>query len=136
MPDEPTPSPEVEVHRTADFVSRYANNIRFEAYGSDLKILFGQSDQASGKEIIEQHTAITLSWAQVKLAIYFLKVQLAIYEAQIGVPVILHPVSIPSAWPDEVPETGKNDPKAEEALKHLQALREQLISSLTSIVGP
>jgi hypothetical protein len=127
MANEPKPN-DLVVHRTAEFVSRYANNVRFESYASDLKIIFGQSDQPSGKEIIEQHTAITLSWAQVKLGIYYLRAQLLMYEAQAGA-VSIHPLLVPAAWPDEPPEAaGKDDPRAKETLERLRQLREQLIS--------
>ena len=121
---------ELQIHRTADFVSRYANNMRFESYGSDLKVLFGQSDQASGKEVIEQHTAITLSWPQVKLAIYYLQAQLTVYEGQTGRPVIIHPISIPQPFPDEVPEERQGDQHAQETLEHLRDLRRQFISGV------
>ena len=65
------------------------NNVRFESYASDLKLIFGQSDLGSGKELIEQHTAITMSWAQVKLAIYA-QANLIMYKTQTGVPVQGH----------------------------------------------
>jgi hypothetical protein len=128
MPDEKLQDgqPTLIFKRTDDFVSRYSNNCRFETYGSDLKIIFGASDQASGKEIIEQHTAITLSWQQVKLVAYYLQVQLALYEAQAG-PVKLHPVVRPQAFPDEVPEAEKHNPRAEETLQFLRTLRERVL---------
>jgi hypothetical protein len=130
MTDNSKPGSELEIRRAADFISRYANNMRFESYGSDLKILFGESDQASGKEVIEQHTAITASWPQVKLAAYYLQVQLLVYEADLGRPIAVHPVSIPPPFPDEVPPESQNDPHAKDVLERLRALREQFISSL------
>jgi hypothetical protein len=124
MPDEKPIEPTFV--RTNDFVSRYSNNLRFETYGSDLKLIFGSSDQATGKEIIEQHTAVTISWQQAKLAIYYLQVQLVLYEAQAG-PVKLHPVARPQAFPNEVPEASKDDPRAEEILQFLRILRERVL---------
>lgn len=124
MPDEKPQEPIFE--RTEDFISRYSNNLRFESYGSDLKLIFGESDQATGKEIIEQHTAITLSWQQVKLAIYYLQLHLVLYESLYGL-VKLHPVAVPQAFPDEVPEASKNTPRAEETLLFLRKLRERVI---------
>jgi hypothetical protein len=120
-------TPEVSFTRTVDFVSRYANNIRVEPYATDLKVLFGQSTQEPGKEVIEQHTAITLSWAQVKLAIYYLQVQLVVYEMQTGRPVMIHPVLMPAPFPEKVPDEAANDPHAEETMKRLRELREQFI---------
>ncbi len=129
MPDESKPTTDPVVTRTQDFVSRYSSNLRFESYASDLKLLFGQSDLGSGKEVIEQHTAITMSWPQVKLAIYFLTAQLMAYEAQTGMAVPIHPILFPPAWPDEPPEEAvQADPNAKETLERLRELRERLIS--------
>lgn len=131
MADESKTTTDPIVHRTDDFISRYANNLRFQSYASDLQVLFGQSDMGSGKEVIEQHTAITLSWSQVKLAIYYLTAQLIMYEEQMEVPVQIHPLLIPIAWPDEPPEVAlKTDPNAKQTLERLRELREKLISGL------
>ena len=133
MSDKPQTTPPnlaIPTIRMPEFVSRYSNNIRFESYGMDLKLIFGQSDQASGSEVIEQHTAITLSWAQIKLAIYYLQVQLMVYEGQTQKPVSIHPVSIPAAFPNEPPAEVKSDPHAKETLEKLRQLREEFIASL------
>jgi hypothetical protein len=72
-------------YRTADdFVVRYANNTYFEPSLWDLKLIFGQSDQKAGMNVINQHTSITLPWSQVKVVLYFLTSQLAAFEALNG----------------------------------------------------
>lgn len=120
MPDKPA---ELSVKRTSEFVNRYANNCRFENYGTDLKILFGQSDQESGGEVIEQHTAITLAWPQVKLLIYYLELNLTAYESDHG-PVNIHPVLIPAPFPES------NDPRVSDQARKMRELREKLLTSL------
>jgi hypothetical protein len=112
------------VRRTPDFISRHANNVRFENYGTDLKIVFGESDMASGSEVFEQHTAITMSWQQAKLFSYFLQTQLIAYETQMGAPIQIHPVSIPPDVPKEV-ETS-DLPHAKEVTKAFRTLRQRM----------
>jgi hypothetical protein len=121
---------DVQFARVADFVSRYANNVRLEAYGTDLKLIFGQSEQSSGREVIEQHTAITISWAEVRILIYYLSVQLAVYESQIGAPVTVHPVLRPSPIADPPDEILKADPRAGHTAEILRRIREELLASI------
>ena len=117
--------------RTPDFVSRYSNNLRFETYASDLKMLFGQSDMASGSEVVEQHTAMTIPWAQAKLAIYYLQAQIILYEGQTGKPVAVHPISIPLPLPDApAADEVEKYPNAQETLDKLRQHREEFIASL------
>src|SRR5580704_9847036 len=80
----------IEHRTTDDFVARYANNTYFEASLFDLKLIFGQSDQKAGPNVVNQHTSITLPWPQVKIALYFLNNQLAGYEAVHGRIVVEH----------------------------------------------
>ncbi len=70
---------------------RRANNIWHEVSAWDLKLIFGQLDQARTPNVVTQHTAMALSWLQVKLLIYYLQIDLAVYEAQYG------KVAIPAA---------------------------------------
>jgi hypothetical protein len=114
------------VHRTSDFVSRHANNARFESYGADLKMLFGQSDLSSGKEVVEQHTAITVSWQEAKIFAYYLLVQLVMYEAQIGQPITVHPILLPDPIPDHGPEGAEDVAHMEETLGIFRELQARL----------
>ena len=64
--------------------TEYANNVHFEPSAWDLKIIFGQLDQSSGKPDVDWHTAVTLPWPQVKLLAYYLQVALFSYETENG----------------------------------------------------
>jgi hypothetical protein len=100
----------IELKRDEDYTSLYANNVRFESSVWDLKLIFGELDQSEGKEVIEQHTAITLPWAQAKLLMHFLNVQIAAHELTFGkIPIP------PSVVPQELsvtPELQSNESAA------------------------
>lgn len=109
----PTQRPEVtpaQFERDDDFVSLYANNICHEASAWDLKLIFGQLDQTRTPNVVTQHTAMALSWLQVKLLIYYLQVDLAAYEAEFGKIVI--PAAILPPAPGPLPPEIENDPVA------------------------
>jgi hypothetical protein len=120
--------PQPTVKRTEDFVSRYANNVRFESTVFDLKVLFGQTDLSEApKEIILQHTAVTFPWADVKLAIYYLTTNLIAHEYENG-KVHLPPSQVPPELPPLAPEFAKN-PLAQEAHKAIAKYREEFIAA-------
>lgn len=97
------PAPQgLEYRPTDDFIARYANNVFFEPSLYDLKIVFGQSDLKAGPLVVSQHTAITMSWPQVKVMLYFLRSQLAGYEIAHG-RVVLEP-GIVTPPPDRPPK--------------------------------
>jgi len=95
MPEETTPAARaVEFRRSEDFVSVYANNALFEASLWDLKVILGILDQTGGKVAIEQHTAVSMPWMQVKLFSYWLRLNIAIYETNNGkihIPEVVRP---------------------------------------------
>lgn len=74
----------IEHRKSEDFFQVYANNTLFQSSNWDLKILFGELEPSLGPNVILQHTAVTLPWAQVKIIIYFLSIHLALHEAQFG----------------------------------------------------
>jgi hypothetical protein len=74
----------IEYSRTEDFQNLYANNVFFESSLWDLKLIFGQNAQHIGQSAVEQHTAITLPWPQVKLMLYFMGNHLLTHEIQNG----------------------------------------------------
>ena len=77
--------PKEQFKHDEDFVSLYANNVRFEPSVWDLKILFGTLDQSTPGEItVEQHTAMTLAWPELKLMAYFLLVYVVGHQAENG----------------------------------------------------
>jgi hypothetical protein len=65
--------------------SVYANYANFELSDLDLKIIFGQLAQTGAKKAVDWHTAVTMTWAEAKLVSFFLRVNIAIYEAQYGI---------------------------------------------------
>lgn len=120
--------PVAPTRRVDDFESAYANNVHFEPTVYDLKIIFGQSDLSTGTEVTEQHTAITMPWALVKLALYFLQLQITFHEMQHG-KIRIPDSQLPARIPDPSPEQ-KNDPVFTSTLEIARKLREDLIASL------
>jgi hypothetical protein len=110
--------------RTGDFISRYANNVRFEANAFDIKFIFGQSDQSTGKEVIEQHTAIAIPWAVLKVGLFYLNSQLAIQEIVNGV-VTVPPNQVPA--PVSRDDFPPDDPIAERIASAIGEIRERFI---------
>jgi hypothetical protein len=100
-----------EFHRTEDFAEVYANNVNFEPSVFDLKILFGQLNQAFDPNIIEQHTAVTMVWTEVKLMLHFLTIQLAAFEEVHG-KILLPPSVLPPAPQEPDEELAKAEPRS------------------------
>src|SRR5208283_935789 len=86
MPDETTTAPpQLKYERTTDFLNTYANNAYFESSAWDFRIIFGQLDQSSLPEpAIKQNVAITIPWAQAKLALYWIRLHVEANEIQNG----------------------------------------------------
>ena len=99
-----------QVDQQNKFAAIYANNFQFEPSAWDLKVLFGQLEQHTGRSVVDWHTAITIPWLQVKFVAYYLRVQAAWYEQQNG------PLRAPSFVmpPEPKPPSGElaNDPIA------------------------
>ena len=120
--DSPTPSDLLKFERDEDFASLYANHIYYETTVWDLKLIFGQLDLNRGPNLVTQHTAIALSWLQVKIMSYFLQVNLAIYEAAHGT------IKIPPAViPPEPPLPTENDSAARLTTEKIQEIRRRLL---------
>ncbi len=124
-----TPDTLPQMEKEPTFVSKYANNVRFEATVHDLKIVFGETDQSSGKEVIRQHTAITIPWSVAKLARYFIDINTLFHELYVGrIPVPPNQIPQPLLQPSS--ETLANDPLAEEAFLRATRLREEFLESI------
>ncbi len=102
-----SPSP-LQLKRDEDFVSLYANNVRFESSVWDLKLIFGQLDQSTGGEVIELHTAITMPWAAVKIMLHYLRLNIALHELENG-KVKINPRLFPTPPPPLTPEMESNE---------------------------
>jgi hypothetical protein len=103
--------------------------VRYEYSLWDLKLIFGQLDQSSGKEVVRQHTEITLPWNGVKLMIYYLEQNLAAYELESG-RITLNPRIIP---PEILPLTPdlENNEFAKKLRDRAVEIRKRLLSQLT-----
>jgi hypothetical protein len=109
--------------RSEDFVDSYANNFAFESSVWDLKIIFGQLDQALGA--IDQHTGITLTWAAAKILAYYLNINVIAQEIING-KIQIAPSVVPSE-PPPIPEEHKDDPA-------FQRLRQKYMESYAAFV--
>jgi hypothetical protein len=124
----PTTQSAIEYTRIDDFVSRYANNTFLESSLWDLKIVFGQNDQNVGQNAVVQHTAITLSWAQVKVLSYFLQANLLSHETVNG--RVKLSSSLISPLPDELPRDAiEQNPKAREIHAAVKSLYDGFIAA-------
>jgi len=106
--DEPSteqPTLPISESLAEDFATAYANNFHFELSSWDLKILFGQLSQMSGKADVDWHTAMTMPWGAAKLLRYLLSLNIAIYESNSG-PIKLPDSAIP---PIVAPPSGDAD---------------------------
>jgi hypothetical protein len=84
----------------------YADNAFFETSVWDLKVIFGQLEQHTGKVNIDWHTAVTMPWLQAKLLSYYLRVNLAAYELAHG------NIKVPSNVQPPTPEPPQEEPVA------------------------
>ncbi|MBZ5552246.1 MAG: DUF3467 domain-containing protein [Acidobacteriia bacterium] len=131
MSEEKSPArPPLEFVRLENFKSTYSNNVQFEVTSTDLKIIFGQFDQHTKKAIVEQQAAVTLSWMQVKLLSYSLRVNLAFYEILNGKINITKDLLPP--LPPPLPSELENNPQAQAGLEAVLKVREEFLSSLQS----
>jgi hypothetical protein len=121
-------SPPVPAFHTEDFRSKYANNARFEATVYDLKIVFGESDLATGSEIIRQHTAITIPWALVRVMQFWLQLNFGVTEVTVG-KVAIPANQIPPPPQSQPPEIA-SQPDAQKAKDIYLKLREEFIAGL------
>jgi hypothetical protein len=98
--------------RTGDFENVYANNVGFEPSAWDLKVVFGQLDQSQGVVNVEQHTAVTLAWPEVKVLAFMLAASVLGYEVEHG-KIKVPPGGLPTMPPLPTGEAA-NNPKVVE----------------------
>jgi len=128
MAEETSTTPGLQFKRIDDFISLYANNIQIEQTAFDLKLVLGELDQSQGKVRVEQHSSVTISWGQAKLLVYYLQLNIAGYELQMG-KVKVREDLVPAPFPQLSPEQEK-DPKIRELFNILKSIREQFVSNL------
>jgi hypothetical protein len=106
--------------------SVYANNTQFHNSDLDFTILFGQLNRSpsGGKTAIDWTTAVTMAWAQAKMLSYYLRVNLAIYEAiheVIKVPAGMLPATITA------PNDLETNPVSKKVFEAAQKIRQELM---------
>src|ERR1039458_5289099 len=109
------------------FFEQYANNVYFEPSAWDLKLIFGKIDQAKGSANVIQHSAMTLSWSQVKIAIYFLQFHLAVHESIHG--KVYVPKSIVNAPVPPTEDQQKDDPRTKIIFETINKLYRQFVEA-------
>jgi len=108
-----------------DFSSAYANHSFLEPSFWDLKMIFGQLDQSVDPLVVEQHTAITMAWAQVKVFSYFLRLQLAAHEmahGKIKLPENIVPAEIVAPTEKDIEE----QPLAPQIFEEFKKIRDEM----------
>jgi hypothetical protein len=129
MPDNTTEqSATARFEHTEQFISSYANSVTFEPTAWDLKLIFGQLEQGSNTTVVKQHLAVTIPWAQVKLALFWLRVQVEAMEEQAG-KIPLRKDVLPPELPPLTDEQ-KNDPATRKLHECYRKAREEFIANL------
>jgi hypothetical protein len=117
----------VQFTRHENFESWYSNNIQLKPTEWDLKAIFGEMEpQSDGSIIVQQHTAIVLSWLQAKILHYFLGMQLGTYElahGRIPIPSSVMPLE-PSA-----PEGDLDTPDTRLFYEFMKQYREEFVAT-------
>ena len=134
---QPLSRQQLNISRHENFESWYANNIQYEPNDWDMRMLFGilaLDDQ--GNPGIQQHTAMSVSWANLKVMMYFLGVQLAVYER-------LHEkVRVPrTSWPPEpIPPSDDlkaANPAAQDVYEIIKQARDQWVAEqIAATINP
>ncbi len=129
LPDEQQEQAQSPLIRGENFESLYANNVQFQPFEWDLKIIFGELDIPPGKQnvVVEQHTAISIPWLQAKLMLFYLGLQVAVHEMSNG------PIQIPKALipAEPTPPSGDlaDDPMAHRVYEYIRVSREKFLAS-------
>jgi hypothetical protein len=119
---------DLQYQRAANFTTAYANNVYFESSAWDLKIVFGQLEQPPGQPVVvTQHTAVTIPWAQAKLALYYLRIHVEGSELQNG-KISIRSNLLPAEPPPLTPEQEK-DPLAKQLYELVRKRRAEFLES-------
>jgi hypothetical protein len=97
-------------------------------------MVFGKTDQALGPMTVVQHTAVTLSWAQVKVLAYFLKGYVAAHEVQNG-RIKVSPGIVPPV-PEEIPADAIDPIEYKKAVDAMMQIYNEFVRENPEVVGP
>jgi hypothetical protein len=117
----------IQYKRREDFVELYANNTQLLSSIWDIHIAFGQLDQSIGPNTIVQHSAVTLSWPQAKVLLYFLQMHVTGHEVEHGRIVVTKGL-IPE-FPTQLPKNAEKNATIEKSWKILRKLYEEFIAA-------
>jgi hypothetical protein len=111
--------------RDENFISLYANNVRFEISTWDMKMIFGQLDQSQTPNVVEQHTAITMAWPQLKIAAYYLIVNMIVHTVTDG------PIQLPATVVPQKPNTSDEslDENGKRAAAYISWIHDQFFGA-------
>ena len=113
------------------YTELYANNVYFEPSGWDLKLIFGTLDQRDGKNLIRQHTAVSLAWPQAKIFFYWLKGYIEFQEHMNG-KIIVPLGAIPAEAVPPTEEQKAADPNVQKVYEIFDKLRKEVIQDRTT----
>jgi hypothetical protein len=116
-------SKQLATERLEDFVSYYANNATVEASIWDLRILFGQLDQAASR--VFQEFSVTVPWNLAKLLHFHLQVQIAAYEIQHGKIQVAAEIMPPSFPPP--PEELRQHPAFSKIFEEINRIQQEFV---------
>jgi hypothetical protein len=145
MPDEasteptqsvPQPVNKLVVERAENFNWLYANSTLIEGNAWDLKITFGQIDKipdGSPGTLIKQQVAVTIPYAQAKLAVYWLQAQILSHELEAGTIAVRKDQYPPP--PPPLTDEQRAIPSMQKFHELLVKLREEFVASLTLTPG-
>ena len=106
--------------------TEYANNVAFEQTVWDLKLLFGEYSQRHNG--VEWHTSITIPWAQAKLMLFYLTINVRSYELFNNRAIDI-PISMLPAEPD--PPPNPDDTKSVKLFEMITRYRQEFMDSQT-----
>lgn len=131
MPDAsevPQAAVPLEFKHHENYENWYTNNVQYQQSEWDLKLVFGQLDWSTDHYVVEQHTAITMAWLQARLMLYYLSIQVGVYEMSHG----KIPIPAGAMPPEPIPPTEEQakDPASNQIYEYLRKAREQLVAEL------
>lgn len=124
-----------EFRHDEGYIERYANNVQIQSTQIDLKMVFGLTDQIQGampvRFAVNQHSAVSLGWIQVKLLIYFLQLHLNGHELENGKVRVS-----PKLFPPDIPENPPSPFDNELGRRIFESLRKQRAEFIARETAP
>ena len=108
----------------------YANDVRFELSAWDLRVIFGEMTKYTPPAVVEQHTAVTVSWLQAKVMAIFLCINVDMHERQNGAIRIQKEILGPA-----LQFLGGRDASLEQMLQELIEHKESIMQALAGADG-